>query len=795
MDASLKIIVGADTGDVDKQLQKLERQAASLKKQLEKPINANVKITVAKELDKVNAEIAKLRQQKIDLQISGTSIQGLKNLENGANKATASLTKLKANTGAASNTILNFSRVVSDAPFGVVGIANNIEQLASGFGALKLQARESGQSIKTVLLSSLAGPAGISLAISAVTSALTFATVGFDAWTRAFKSSGDNADALKSRIDELKKSVKSVGDVRIDAIGDTAGDIANVNALSQAVLNANLPYEQRQRALEKLKKINKEYFGDLTVETAQYGALKRATEEYTKQLVSQAVVKGLQDQITANAQLRGELFKRLQLEQKEVDLAKKRDDNARRATQSSSFAAVAAGQSAAIANETQLLDNARKKANQTRQEIIDLGAEFGKIQKSIQKEVEFGLSFKTDTEDDVLDDVQKIKDKIEKNKAQLKIESDPQNIKILQTEIKKFQTQLRKLQGEKISTGTIDAVSAEEAAQKIIDIQNRLSVDLLKSQKNITKNEREEIKLRGEQRIAELKKAYDKERAEEEAKLYQNAANKKKVLDALETAFLRTVTTVRTEVLFELLDYNAKFNDFTNNLRNKVDKDIKEKPISATWPIEIQTKLKEKDKAEESAKEQLREYRKAISDTIEGGLVDTFSALGETVGNIFSGGGFLQNIAKGGEAILKVVGGVLQQLGKQVIKASVLVQALKKALANLLANPAAGLAIGVGLVALGSLLKNIKLTKIPALAEGGIVTGPTLSLIGEKGSEAVIPLDKLSGMMVAAVRAAINPSGARGLANTGDQRLVTEIRGSSLALVLQRTNQTSSRLG
>jgi len=37
---------------------------------------------------------------------------------------------------------------------------------------------------------------------------------------------------------------------------------------------------------------------------------------------------------------------------------------------------------------------------------------------------------------------------------------------------------------------------------------------------------------------------------------------------------------------------------------------------------------------------------------------------------------------------------------------------------------------------------------IPGLAEGGIVTGPTLALIGEgRESEAVIPLSKLSAMM------------------------------------------------
>jgi hypothetical protein len=32
------------------------------------------------------------------------------------------------------------------------------------------------------------------------------------------------------------------------------------------------------------------------------------------------------------------------------------------------------------------------------------------------------------------------------------------------------------------------------------------------------------------------------------------------------------------------------------------------------------------------------------------------------------------------------------------------------------------------------------------LAEGGIVTGPTLAMIGEAGPEAVVPLSKMGGM-------------------------------------------------
>jgi hypothetical protein len=40
----------------------------------------------------------------------------------------------------------------------------------------------------------------------------------------------------------------------------------------------------------------------------------------------------------------------------------------------------------------------------------------------------------------------------------------------------------------------------------------------------------------------------------------------------------------------------------------------------------------------------------------------------------------------------------------------------------------------------------IQFPKIPALADGGVVTGPTLALIGEAGPEAVVPLDRMGSM-------------------------------------------------
>jgi hypothetical protein len=51
---------------------------------------------------------------------------------------------------------------------------------------------------------------------------------------------------------------------------------------------------------------------------------------------------------------------------------------------------------------------------------------------------------------------------------------------------------------------------------------------------------------------------------------------------------------------------------------------------------------------------------------------------------------------------------------------------------------------GAGSGLRGGLMQELK--GIPAMATGGIVTGPTLALIGEAGPEAVVPLDRMGSM-------------------------------------------------
>ena len=67
--------------------------------------------------------------------------------------------------------LTSFSQVIQDAPYGIQGVANNITQLTSQFGYLSQSTGGAGNALKA-MASSLAGPAGILLAVSVVTSLL-----------------------------------------------------------------------------------------------------------------------------------------------------------------------------------------------------------------------------------------------------------------------------------------------------------------------------------------------------------------------------------------------------------------------------------------------------------------------------------------------------------------------------------------------------------------------------------------------------------------------------------------------
>lgn len=88
-----------------------------------------------------------------------------------ATQAAQALPKLAKNTAQANVSLVNFGRVIQDAPFGLIGMANNIDPLISSLQNLGREAKQNGTSALKELGKALIGPAGVALAVSAVTSA------------------------------------------------------------------------------------------------------------------------------------------------------------------------------------------------------------------------------------------------------------------------------------------------------------------------------------------------------------------------------------------------------------------------------------------------------------------------------------------------------------------------------------------------------------------------------------------------------------------------------------------------
>jgi tape measure domain-containing protein len=138
-----------------------------------------------------------------------------------------------------------------------------------------------------------------------------------------------------------------------------------------------------------------------------------------------------------------------------------------------------------------------------------------------------------------------------------------------------------------------------------------------------------------------------------------------------------------------------------------------------------------------------------------------------------------QGTAKLGDALLQSTREIIGSFIKLGVAAVVSGALVSSSFLGPLAIPI-GAAAGAGANALfQELLTSLN---VPALATGGIATGPQLALIGEAGPEAVVPLDKLQNM--------IDMGGGR---SNGGGEVVFRISGNELIGILERAQPNYNR--
>jgi hypothetical protein len=184
---------------------------------------------------------------------------------------------------------------------------------------------------------------------------------------------------------------------------------------------------------------------------------------------------------------------------------------------------------------------------------------------------------------------------------------------------------------------------------------------------------------------------------------------------------------------------------------NKLDKEI---PLFARQHTQ---EVNDLDKQMKQARKDAEDFANTMSKDVTQGLFTMYDAMQK------------------GENPLKALGDYLGKLIEQLAEA--VVQALLfETIMSALGSPEA--ATGVG----GSLLHGIG--KIFGFAEGGVVSQPTLAMVGEGSqSEAIMPLSKLGNMMNSTFAAGAMSGNGMG---SGNGQFV--LKGNDLVLALQRSN-------
>ena len=588
----------------------------------------------------------------------------------------------------------NLALVIQDLPFGFRGIQNNLPALAGGFARMT-------------------GP--IYLGISALIAVIT-------AWDMGMFKAKETTDNLKKSQDDLNKALS-------DSKNDYYSNELLLTNYVKIARDANSTDTQRKNAISEVNKVLGEYGIKLDENTIKTGKSEEAIKKVTEAMLNQALIAAYKDDYVQQAKL-------LDKEKELAGQAKITAKNSETATKKGVLGY------AALSREIDVTGLATKSYNNEaevqwlgqEQKVLDVASGVEKLKKKIldlQKTAVAGLlpvtgGGKKDEpkpKDTYAKDFLKA---LEDEQRLFKDNLDNQLSYAEGNDVKKVQL---------LSKAMSDLVSWYN--QGIIEetfYQNTLA-DLYKQTYNL--------------KASLLKKEKDDEEAI--GKVILN--NRQLISDGIKkiNSDMNTenVKNVQTELNQTLKATRGNYNSQKEAYQLAIDK------------------LKEKKAALDAANISTVEYAKAITNLESGmgGLVDPLEQLNQTLNSTFSQlnidmlttfGEQLGELMSGKEFDFTKLGSILAEGLSSIGKALIAYAVTNGAVAELFKNPGtwpAAIVAGVAAVAAGASLKSkLNSQKTTAFADGGIVSGPTMGLVGEypgaqNNPEVIAPLDKLKSMI------------------------------------------------
>lgn len=533
---------------------------------------------------------------------------------------------------------------------------------------------------------------------------------------------GEEADKAEKKIREVIKTASSISS---EAAAGTSGESARVNSLVGVVTNLNKSYTERNRALNELKDINKNYFGDLSLEAKSLELLKQRANEYTQAIVQQAIIKAFEKQIGDVAVAISQQTSEFNKAEKEV--RKFQQTLKSKETENPVFSGLAAqAQTDRINKASGAVDGANKNLLKQGKILSDLRANFDELNVAINDAVQQSLGFKP------LDD-----------KGSAKIKAD-------------------------------DIIAQAKRLASFLDKNTQFSVIF---EVDETKSE-EENKKAARAFIEKAKSFVEKQTPEFKFKPLLRAEFKF-INDGKFLQLIRDQAGIESTKTFSVVK-----KEFEDNIKRLAENN----PLVVSVTAQIKTAIDREKQQADFFKNAFSGFKlfdfpdnptgpdgKPLFDQITYNAMKAGAAINQVLAPAFQG---LFSAIKAGENPLKAffdgIGQAIEQLVQKLIAAAVQALILSAII------PGAGAGKGFG-----SIFKSIL-----GFASGGIVSGPTLAMIGEgsgtnrSNPEVVAPLDQLRGIL-----AGLAPQQTNGGVLTG------RIAGNDILLSNNRSNRRNGRLG
>ena len=249
----IQINIGANTEDLGAELVKAENLLKKLQAKL-----------------KTSTDVGEINQLTAKIGTVNTAITQLN----------AKMGGVKNPTTDATQSLINFSRIAQDAPYGIMGIANNLNPMLESFQQL---AKTEGGTKKALdaMLSGLSGPAGIGVALGLVSS---LAVVFQKQITEAFEGPA-------GKLKDLREELKKLNDEIYKMAGSAQASQTLGTQLVGRITNEKLDITQRENALRKFQEL---YSQNKAIKDLEIKDLKTFNAQYLQSLNNKAAVQQLE---------------------------------------------------------------------------------------------------------------------------------------------------------------------------------------------------------------------------------------------------------------------------------------------------------------------------------------------------------------------------------------------------------------------------------------------------------------------------------------------------------------------